>query len=49
MAAVGLGTSLTRLRLLGLRPLAVGMAAALLVGCVSFALLRGAMALGVPF
>ena len=39
MAAVGLGTSVTRLRVLGLRPFAVGVAAALLVGAVSFALI----------
>jgi uncharacterized integral membrane protein (TIGR00698 family) len=38
MAAVGLGTSFSRLRGLGLRPLAVGFAAAALVGIVSFLL-----------
>ncbi len=38
MAAVGLGTSFKRLRVLGARPLAVGMAAALLVGFASFVL-----------
>jgi uncharacterized integral membrane protein (TIGR00698 family) len=47
MAAVGLGTSMSRLRGLGLRPLAVGLAAAALVGGVSFVLVRtiGAFAL----
>ncbi|MBW2268976.1 MAG: putative sulfate exporter family transporter [Deltaproteobacteria bacterium] len=40
MAAVGLGTDLTRLRTLGLRPLAVGFAAALTVGVVSATLIR---------
>lgn len=40
MAAVGLGTSITRLRGLGLRPLVVGLAAAALVGGVSFAMIR---------
>ena len=40
MAAVGLSTSLRRLRMLGIRPLAVGMAAALCVGGVSVALIR---------
>lgn len=39
MASVGLGTHLRRLRVLGLRPLAVGLAAALAVGAVSAALL----------
>jgi uncharacterized membrane protein YadS len=38
MASVGLGTNLRRLRELGLRPLGVGLAAAALVGGVSFAL-----------
>lgn len=38
MAAVGLGTSFARLRGLGLRPLGVGLAAATLVGGVSYAL-----------
>ncbi|MEM9175984.1 MAG: putative sulfate exporter family transporter [Myxococcota bacterium] len=38
MAAVGLGTSFARLRGLGLRPLAVGLAAATLVGGVSYVL-----------
>jgi uncharacterized membrane protein YadS len=48
MAAVGLGTSLSRLRGLGLRPLAVGLVAAALVGGVSYALIRsfGVYALG---
>jgi uncharacterized integral membrane protein (TIGR00698 family) len=40
MASVGLGTSLARLRSLGLRPLAAGLAIALLVGAVSYALIR---------
>jgi uncharacterized integral membrane protein (TIGR00698 family) len=40
MAAVGLGTSFTRLRGLGFRPLAVGLLAAALVGCVSYVLVR---------
>ena len=35
MAAVGLGTGLAQFRRLGLKPLAVGLAAALLVGSVS--------------
>jgi len=39
MASVGLGTSLDRLRALGARPLAVGLAAALTVGAVSAAIL----------
>lgn len=37
MASVGLGTNLTRLRRLGLRPLAVGLVAALVVGAVGAA------------
>ncbi|HJO25392.1 MAG: putative sulfate exporter family transporter [Myxococcota bacterium] len=41
MAAVGLGTDLSRLRTLGLRPLAVGFAAAVTVGAVSALLIRG--------
>ncbi len=47
MAAVGLGTSFARLRRLGIKPLAVGLAAATVVGFVSFALVRviGPMAL----
>jgi uncharacterized integral membrane protein (TIGR00698 family) len=40
MAAVGLGTNLRRLRTLGLRPLAVGLTAALTVGLVSFGLIQ---------
>lgn len=40
MAAVGLSTSVRRLRILGLRPLAVGMAAAACVGVVSVALIH---------
>ncbi len=39
MAGVGLGTGLARLRVLGLRPLCVGLAAALLVGGVSAGLI----------
>lgn len=35
MSAVGLGTDLRRVRSLGLRPLAVGLVAAVVVGCVS--------------
>ncbi len=49
MAAVGLGTSFSRLRALGVRPLAAGMAAALLVGVVSFALIHTAQAVAGPF
>ena len=37
MASVGLGTNLKRLRTLGLKPLGVGLTAALVVGAVSFA------------
>jgi uncharacterized integral membrane protein (TIGR00698 family) len=44
MAAVGLGTSLTRLRGLGLRPLGAGLAVAALVGVVSYL----AIVLGLP-
>ncbi|HEB88734.1 MAG TPA: putative sulfate exporter family transporter [Deltaproteobacteria bacterium] len=40
MAAVGLGTSFTRLRGLGMRPLAVGLFAAALVGGVSYTLVQ---------
>jgi uncharacterized membrane protein YadS len=40
MASVGLGTSLARLLKLGLRPLAVGLVAALLVGVVSVAMVK---------
>ena len=39
MASVGLGTHLKRLRGLGLKPLGVGLAAALTVGAVSAALI----------
>lgn len=49
MAAVGLGTSFTKLRVLGLKPLAVGMAAALLVGLASFTLIRVTQAFAGPF
>ncbi|MBW2427208.1 MAG: putative sulfate exporter family transporter [Deltaproteobacteria bacterium] len=40
MASVGLGTSFSRLRGLGLRPLGVGFMAALLVGAMSYLLVR---------
>jgi uncharacterized integral membrane protein (TIGR00698 family) len=40
MAAVGLGTGLAKLRGLGVKPLSVGFAAALLVGGVSVALIK---------
>jgi uncharacterized integral membrane protein (TIGR00698 family) len=40
MASVGLGTSLSRLLKLGLRPLAVGLVAAVLVGVVSVAMVK---------
>ncbi len=40
MAAVGLGTSFTRLRGLGIRPLGVGLFAAAVVGGVSYMLVR---------
>ncbi len=40
MAAVGLGTSLERMRTLGLRPLAAGLVTALAVGAVSALLIR---------
>ena len=40
MASVGLGTHLRRMRGLGLRPLAVGLVAALVVGAVSATLIR---------
>jgi uncharacterized integral membrane protein (TIGR00698 family) len=39
MAAVGLGTGLARMRTLGLRPLAMGMAAAATVGAVSWGMI----------
>ena len=40
MASVGLGTSFDRLKKLGMKPLAVGLVAALLVGGVSLSLIR---------
>jgi uncharacterized integral membrane protein (TIGR00698 family) len=40
MASVGLGTSFSRLRTLGLRPLVVGLIAATLLGLVSFAMIH---------
>ncbi len=40
MAAVGLGTSLARIRLLGWRPLVAGLVAAAMVGVVSFTLVK---------
>jgi uncharacterized membrane protein YadS len=40
MAAVGLGTSFTKLRGMGMRPLLVGLFAAVLVGCVSCVLIQ---------
>ncbi len=40
MAAIGLGTDLRKLRGLGLRPLAVGFAAALTTGAVATGLIR---------
>jgi uncharacterized integral membrane protein (TIGR00698 family) len=46
MVAVGLGTGLAKLRTLGLRPFAVGLAAALVVGGVSLALLTVGRLLG---
>ena len=39
MAAVGLGTSLSGLRRIGLKPLGVGLFSALLVGAVSYSLI----------
>lgn len=42
MAAVGLSTGLAQLRRLGLRPFFVGLSAALIMGAVSFLLIRGA-------
>ena len=39
MASVGLGTSFSRLKTLGLKPLAVGLVAAALVGAVSYAMI----------
>lgn len=47
MASVGLGTSFARLRGLGTRPLMVGLVAALLVGSVSYAMIRTLSSLGV--
>ena len=44
MAAVGLGTSLTRLRRLGWKPMCVGLGAALLVGGLSAGMIRIAAA-----
>jgi uncharacterized integral membrane protein (TIGR00698 family) len=41
MAAVGLGTDLRRMRALGLRPLAMGLAAAATVGVVSYLMIVG--------
>jgi len=46
MVAVGLGTGLAKLRILGLKPFAVGLVTALMVGAVSLALLTLARALG---
>ncbi len=46
MASVGLGTSFSRLRGLGTRPLAVGLVAALLVGSVSYVMIRAMAGLG---
>jgi uncharacterized integral membrane protein (TIGR00698 family) len=46
MVAVGLGTGLAKLRTLGLKPFAVGLATALLVGAVSFGLLTLTRLLG---
>jgi len=40
MAAVGLGTSIRQLKVLGWKPLCVGFAAALLVGVISIALIK---------
>ncbi len=40
MSAVGLGTSFSRLRGLGLKPMAVGLFAALLVGVVSYTMIK---------
>jgi len=39
MAAVGLATSFAGIRQIGLKPLGVGFAATVLVGCVSFGLI----------
>jgi uncharacterized membrane protein YadS len=46
MVAVGLGTGLAKLRTLGVKPFAVGLAAALLVGGVSLTLLTLGRLLG---
>lgn len=46
MAAVGLSTGFAQLKRLGLRPFFVGLSAALVVGAVSFALIRLRVALG---
>jgi len=40
LGALGLGTGLTKLKSLGLKPFMVGLAAALLVGCVSMVLIK---------
>jgi uncharacterized membrane protein YadS len=40
MAAVGLGTSISQLKVLGWKPLLVGLAAAVSVGGISFLLSR---------
>jgi uncharacterized integral membrane protein (TIGR00698 family) len=40
MAAVGLGTSITRLKILGLKPLCAGLSVSLLVGGVSIGLIK---------
>lgn len=48
MAAVGLGTSFARLRGLGLKPLGVGLAAAALVGIVSWVLVGAIGPLALP-
>jgi uncharacterized integral membrane protein (TIGR00698 family) len=46
MAAIGLSTGLAQLKRLGLRPLAVGLAAALTVGLASLAILRLRLLMG---
>ena len=48
MASVGLGTSFSRMKLLGVKPLAVGLIAAVLVGVVSFLLIQIAAPFTVP-
>jgi uncharacterized membrane protein YadS len=40
MATVGLGTNLRRLQMLGLKPLAVGLGAALIVGTVGAGMIK---------